>query len=183
MRGTPPPEAEATTPTATLLIVPLFHVTGCLATMMLNYFLGAKLVLMPVGRFDPDIAMQIIQDEQITSFGGVPTIMWRILESPNLEKYDLSSVQRASYGGAPAAPELVERIEQVFPEPPQDARDRVRAHRDRVGRDRDRRRGLLRAPGLGRPSGAHGRGAHRRRRGRRRRARASGARCGSRGRT
>jgi long-chain acyl-CoA synthetase len=30
-------------------------------------------------------------------------------------KYDLSSVQRASYGGAPAAPELVERIEQVFP--------------------------------------------------------------------
>jgi long-chain acyl-CoA synthetase len=41
--------------------------------------------------------------------------MWRILESPNLEKYDLSSVKRASYGGAPAAPELVERIEQVFP--------------------------------------------------------------------
>ena len=41
--------------------------------------------------------------------------MWRILESPNLEKYDLSSVKRASYGGAPAAPELVERIEEVFP--------------------------------------------------------------------
>ncbi len=115
MRGTPPPEAEAKTPTATLLIVPLFHVTGCLATMMLNYFLGAKLVLMPVGRFDPEVVMQTIQDERITSFGGVPTIMWRILESPNLEQYDLSSVQRASYGGAPAAPELVERIEQVFP--------------------------------------------------------------------
>ncbi len=115
MRGTPPPEAEARTPTATLLIVPLFHVTGCLATMMLNYFLGAKLVLMPVGKFDPDEAMAIIERERITSFGGVPTIMWRILESPNLEKYDLSSVQRASYGGAPAAPELVERIEHVFP--------------------------------------------------------------------
>jgi len=115
MRGTPPPEADASLRTATLLIVPLFHVTGCLATMMLNYFVGAKLVLMPVGKFDADLAMQTIQDEKITSFGGVPTIMWRILESPNLEKYDLSSVQRASYGGAPAAPELVERIEQVFP--------------------------------------------------------------------
>jgi long-chain acyl-CoA synthetase len=41
--------------------------------------------------------------------------MWRIVESPNLSKFDLSSVKRASYGGAPAAPELVERIEQVFP--------------------------------------------------------------------
>jgi long-chain acyl-CoA synthetase len=41
--------------------------------------------------------------------------MWRIVESPNLEKYDLSSVKRASYGGAPAAPELVDRIAQVFP--------------------------------------------------------------------
>ena len=70
---------------------------------------------MPVGRFDPDVAMQVIEREQVTSIGGVPTVMWRILESPNLEKYDLSSVQRASYGGAPAAPELVERIEQVFP--------------------------------------------------------------------
>ena len=50
-----------------------------------------------------------------SSGGGVPTVMWRILESPALDRYDLSSVQRASYGGAPAAPELVERIERVFP--------------------------------------------------------------------
>src|SRR5262249_61713574 len=56
-----------------------------------------------------------IQHEKVTAIGGVPTVMWRILESPNLSKYDLSSVKRASYGGAPAAPELIERIEQVFP--------------------------------------------------------------------
>ncbi len=98
-----------------LLVVPLFHVTGCLATMVVNYATGGKLVLMPVGRFDPDGAMQIIQDERITSIGGVPTIMWRIIDSPNFSKYDLSSVKRASYGGAPAAPELVERIEEAFP--------------------------------------------------------------------
>lgn len=115
MRGEPPPEVGAKLRSATLLVVPLFHVTGCLATMVLAYATGGKLVLMPVGRFDPDVAMQIIEREKITSIGGVPTVMWRILESPNLGKYDLSSVQRASYGGAPAAPELVERIEQVFP--------------------------------------------------------------------
>jgi long-chain acyl-CoA synthetase len=100
---------------ASLLVVPLFHVTGCLATMVVNYATGGKLVLMPVGRFDPDNAMQIIQDERVSSIGGVPTIMWRIIDSPNFDKYDLSSVKRASYGGAPAAPELVERIEQAFP--------------------------------------------------------------------
>ena len=115
MRGNPPPEAEAGLQSASLLVVPLFHVTGCLSTMMVNYATGAKLVLMPVGRFDPEVAMQVIEREHITAIGGVPTVMWRILESPNLDQYDLSSVKRASYGGAPAAPELVERIEKVFP--------------------------------------------------------------------
>jgi long-chain acyl-CoA synthetase len=115
MRGTPPPEAEAGLQSASLLVVPLFHVTGCLSTMMLSYATGAKVVLMPVGRFDPDVAMQTIERERVTAIGGVPTIMWRILESPNLDTYDLTSVKRASYGGAPAAPELVERIERVFP--------------------------------------------------------------------
>jgi long-chain acyl-CoA synthetase len=115
MAGDAPPEAASGLQSASLLVVPLFHVTGCLATMTLNYATGGKLVLMPPGRFDPDHALQVIEREKVTSFGGVPTIMWRIIESPNLDEYDLSSVKRASYGGAPAAPELVERIEQVFP--------------------------------------------------------------------
>jgi long-chain acyl-CoA synthetase len=83
--------------------------------MTLNYAQGAKLVLMPPGRFDPDLAMATIERERVTSFGGVPTIMWRIVESENFEQYDLSSVVRASYGGAPAAPELVQRIHERFP--------------------------------------------------------------------
>jgi len=115
MRGTPTPEATAGVQSASLLVVPLFHVTGCLSTMTLSYATGAKVVLMPPGRFDPEVAMQLIERENVTAIGGVPTVMWRILESPSLGKYDLSSVQRASYGGAPAAPELVERIEEVFP--------------------------------------------------------------------
>jgi long-chain acyl-CoA synthetase len=115
MKGDVPPEASSGLQSAALLVVPLFHVTGCLATMALSYATGGKLVLMPVGRFDPDRALEIIEQEKITTFGGVPTIMWRIVESPNLSQFDLSSVKRASYGGAPAAPELIERIEQVFP--------------------------------------------------------------------
>ncbi len=114
-RGAPPRAAQGGLQTASLLVVPLFHVTGCLSTMTVNYATGAKVVLMPPGRFDPEVAMQLIEHERVTSIGGVPTVMWRILESPALDRYDLSSVQRASYGGAPAAPELVERIDAAFP--------------------------------------------------------------------
>jgi long-chain acyl-CoA synthetase len=113
--GEAAPELTSDVQSATLLVVPLFHVTGCLSTMMLSYASGAKVVLMPPGRFDPDTAMATIEREKVTSFGGVPTIMWRIVESPNFEDYDLSTVVRVSYGGAPAAAELVQRIHERFP--------------------------------------------------------------------
>jgi steroid-24-oyl-CoA synthetase len=113
--GEAAPELSSKVQSATLLVVPLFHVTGCLSTMMLSYASGAKLVLMPPGRFDPDAAMATIEREKVTSFGGVPTIMWRIVESPSFDEYDLSTVVRVSYGGAPAAPELVQRIHERFP--------------------------------------------------------------------
>ena len=113
--GEAAPELSSKVQSATLLVVPLFHVTGCLSTMMLSYASGAKLVLMPPGRFDPDAAMATIEREKITSFGGVPTIMWRIVESAHFDDYDLSTVVRVSYGGAPAAPELVQRIHERFP--------------------------------------------------------------------
>ena len=100
---------------AALLIVPLFHVTGTCSTMMTAYAAGSKLVLMPPGRFDADHAMATIEREKVSSIGGVPTVMWRIVEADNFTDYDLTSVTRIGYGGAPAAPELVERIKVAFP--------------------------------------------------------------------
>jgi long-chain acyl-CoA synthetase len=114
LKDATPPEAAAVQQAA-LLVVPLFHVTGCLATMTLCYASGAKLVLMPPGKFDPDDAMATIERERVTNIGGVPTVMWRIVEAPTFGKYDLSSVTRIGYGGAPAPPELVARIEEAFP--------------------------------------------------------------------
>jgi long-chain acyl-CoA synthetase len=101
---------------AALLIVPLFHVTGTCSTMIVAYASGSKLVLMPPGRFDADHAMATIEREKVSSIGGVPTVMWRIVEADNFGDYDLSSVTRIGYGGAPAAPELVERIKAAFPQ-------------------------------------------------------------------
>jgi long-chain acyl-CoA synthetase len=59
--------------------------------------------------------MQIIEREKITAFGGVPTIPWQIIEHPARASYDLSSVESVAYGGAPAAPELVRRIKEIWP--------------------------------------------------------------------
>ncbi|NTU99977.1 MAG: long-chain fatty acid--CoA ligase, partial [Methanoregulaceae archaeon] len=59
--------------------------------------------------------MKLIEQERITSCGGVPTVAWQIVEHPDRDKYDLSSLEAISYGGAPAASELVKRIKDVFP--------------------------------------------------------------------
>jgi len=46
----------------------------------------------------------------------VPSMVWQVLESPSFGKRDLSSVKSVGYGGAPAAPELLRRIKEVFPD-------------------------------------------------------------------
>ena len=66
-------------------------------------------------RWDAEAAMQLIERERVTSTGGVPTIAWQLIEHPARTKYDLSSLETVSYGGAPAASELVRRLKQIFP--------------------------------------------------------------------
>ncbi|HMD46634.1 MAG TPA: AMP-binding protein, partial [Acidimicrobiales bacterium] len=98
---------------ANLLSVPLFHVTGCLAIMITNTAAGGKLVMMH--HFDPGRALELIERERITIFGGVPTMVMQVIDSPDFEKRDTSSVTAISYGGAPAPPDLVRRIREHFP--------------------------------------------------------------------
>ena len=97
----------------TLLNVPLFHVTGCHGVLLGSTAFGAKLVMMH--KWDPERALELIERERITTFGGVPSMVWQVLESPSFSKRDISSVKAISYGGAPAPPELVRRIDEMFP--------------------------------------------------------------------
>ena len=109
----PPKESEAPTdPNAFILVVPLFHVTGCVAVMLSCFASGTKLVMMY--KWDPERALELIERERITSFVGVPTMSWDLLESPDFERRDTSSLQNVGGGGAPAPPELVKRIDQGF---------------------------------------------------------------------
>lgn len=100
---------------ASLLVVPLFHVTGCYATMIIYLATGGKIVLMPPGPFDPVVAMTLIQDEKITSFGGVPTVVQRVIDHPDFDKFDLSTLNQVVYGGAPPPLELARKVRERFP--------------------------------------------------------------------
>ena len=108
-RGEAPPEP---TPKVLLTVIPLFHVTACSAMLMGAVAGGHRLVFMH--KWDTVKAFEIIERERVNVTGGVPTIAWQLLEHPDRAKYDLSSLESISYGGAPSAPELVRKIREEF---------------------------------------------------------------------
>lgn len=108
-RGAPLPEP---TIRAGLVVVPMFHVTACSASMIPTIQAGHKIVFMH--KWDTVKAFEIIEHEKINATGGVPFIAWQLIEHPDREKYDLSSIESISYGGAPSAPELVAKIYEIF---------------------------------------------------------------------
>ena len=113
-RGEAVPAPDPNAPQrSSLLSVPFFHATGCFAVMGPSLFAGAKIVLMR--KWEPELAMQLIEREKVNGAGGVPTIAWQLIEHPNRHKYDLSSLESMAYGGAPSAPELVRKIVETFP--------------------------------------------------------------------
>jgi long-chain acyl-CoA synthetase len=95
-----------------ILIVPLFHVTGCIPVMMSCFSWHFKLVMMY--RWDPERALALIERHKVTVFVGVPTQSWDLMESPSFAKYDTSSLSSVGGGGAPASSTLVARVEDTF---------------------------------------------------------------------
>jgi long-chain acyl-CoA synthetase len=98
---------------ANLLSVPLFHATGCHSVLLANTAAGNKLVMMH--HWDPERALELIERERITIFGGVPAMVMQVIDSPSFAVRDTSSVRSVAYGGAPAPPDLVRRIKEHFP--------------------------------------------------------------------
>jgi long-chain acyl-CoA synthetase len=93
--------------------VPFFHATGCHSVLVANLAAGNRLVIMH--KWDAGRALELIERERVTTFGGVPAMVWQVIEHPDFARRDLSSLRAVAYGGAPAAPELVRAIEELFP--------------------------------------------------------------------
>ena len=111
MRATVKPEPDPFPPSF-ILIVPLFHVTGCVPVMMSCFVAGLKLVIMY--KWDPEKAMQLIEREKVTNFVGVPTQSWDLVNHPSFPNYDLSSLRAVGGGGAPAPAALVHKVANSF---------------------------------------------------------------------
>ena len=97
---------------ATLLNVPLFHVTAEVPVLLQSFAIGRKLVLMP--KWDAEEAMRLIEREKISYFVGVPLMSYEIAQHPNRDKYDLTSCVTFAAGGAPRPVEHVKRIKETM---------------------------------------------------------------------
>ena len=73
---------------------------------------GALLTLIP--RFDPGKALEIIQRDRVTVFEGVPTMYRAMLNDPDREQYDVSSLRLCVSGGAAMPVEVMRGFEEAF---------------------------------------------------------------------
>ena len=105
--GRPPPTPR------TLLSVPLFHVTGEVPVMLNSFVVGRCMVIM--AKWDATEALRLIEKEKITYFVGVPTMSLELMNHPDRDKYDLSSLSDITAGGAPRPITHVERLKHEFP--------------------------------------------------------------------
>jgi long-chain acyl-CoA synthetase len=105
---------ESTPANVTLVCTPLFHIGG-ISNLLTNLITGGKLVLNE-GKFDPAQVLRLIETERVQSFGGVPTMAIRVLEHPDLEERDLSSLRSWPLGGAPVPASLLETMARKLPQ-------------------------------------------------------------------
>jgi acyl-CoA synthetase (AMP-forming)/AMP-acid ligase II len=76
---------------------------------------GAKTVW-PMGRFDPETTLALIEREKITGWGYTATVLHRLLHHPKVGDYDLSSFRSVGGGGSPIPTPLIEKAHRLFPQ-------------------------------------------------------------------
>ncbi len=91
-----------------LVSIPLFHSGGLNIITMPTFYIGGTIIFQKF--WNPGEALQIINDRRVTHFGAVPTMLQMMLDVPDFDKYDLSSLKGVGIGGAPAPRELLDRI-------------------------------------------------------------------------
>ena len=73
-----------------LINVPLFHVTGLVTQFLLSMLAKRKIIIMH--KWDATYALDLIQEHKVTNLSGVPTQSWDLMNHPDVDKYDLSSL-------------------------------------------------------------------------------------------
>ncbi len=92
--------------------LPLFHSFG--QTCGLNVAVSAAACLTLIPRFDAGKALEIIERDRATVFEGVPTMYGALLNHPERERFDTSSLRLCVSGGAALPVELLGAFEDAF---------------------------------------------------------------------
>jgi acyl-CoA synthetase (AMP-forming)/AMP-acid ligase II len=96
-----------------LMVNPYFHMFGLKAGILASVSAGA--LMMPEAVFDVERALRRVQEEQVTVLPGAPTIYQMILDNPERDSYDLSTLRVAVTGAADIPVELIRRIFDELP--------------------------------------------------------------------
>ena len=94
-----------------LVVLPLFHIYALMVNMLFAIDIGAELILHM--RFDLDAVIKDLTAKKITVFPGVPTMYAAIVNYPDIEKFDLSSLKYCVSGGAPLSVEVNTRFQKL----------------------------------------------------------------------
>ena len=95
---------------AVALTSPVTHASG---SMVLPHMAkGAKVVILP--GFDPEMLLQTIEKEKITTLYLVPTTIVMLINHPTLNNYDIRTIRTIRYGASPIAPNVLKKAIGIF---------------------------------------------------------------------
>jgi long-chain acyl-CoA synthetase len=95
-----------------LVASPMFHTGGIIGTLA-TVWAGGTHIIMP--RFDPDLAIDLIEREAVTHTLLVPTMLAAAAQAQLTRPRDVSSLRYLSHGASPISAETLRRARQAFP--------------------------------------------------------------------
>ncbi len=94
-----------------LHMMPVNHIAGIGMTAVFGLYAGGTLVFQD--RFDPGDLIRLLETERIDHVLGSPVQFHMMANHPDLECHNLSRLKYLTWGGAPMAESLVERLEKL----------------------------------------------------------------------
>ncbi len=92
-------------------VAPMFHLADAWATWAITWVGGTHIM---VPEFDARKVMALMEKERVTLTNMIPTMLNLMVNDPEIEKHDFSSLRVMLSGGAPIAPEVVRKIMEAF---------------------------------------------------------------------
>ena len=99
---------NGTAESISLMVVPMFHITGMVSGVHSSVYGGGTMVIMP--RWDRDLAGRLISAWKVTHWTNIPTMVMDLLASPHFASYDLTSLVYIGGGGAAMPQAVAQRL-------------------------------------------------------------------------